>query len=163
MSLTEPQSNLLRAMGLKLTGFDLHYIRGERGRTSVSVNGKSFQPRTADALIQSGHIEVVAESDVSELSAPGEIFKICRLAPKGWREIGLPIEDREPPVVFEVVDYLEQVARKADAEDAKAPVPEPPPDACGQSDRAKLTNKNRHRDHEKARRKQERKSRRINR
>lgn len=158
MSLTEPQSDLLRRMGLKLTGFDLHYVRGERGRTSIAIENqtdtKAIQPRTAEALLLQGYIETVARSD--DDMREGQVFQICRLSPKGWTEIGIPVP--EAACTKQVVSVADYFAKR----NAPAPVVHAD-DACGQSERVKCTNKNRQRAAERKRRKQERQSRRLNR
>jgi hypothetical protein len=118
LALTQPQYDLLSHLGSTETGLELEFVRHERGRTSVLVGDRKFQPRTAEALIEQCLLEVIATVD--DDPKPGETFLVCRLSPAGWNAIGVPVKDSPPLAPISVGQYL----KREKAEDA--PVVQPP-------------------------------------
>lgn len=166
MALTEPQFDLLSHLGSTETGLEMEFVRGERGRTSVRVGDRTFQPRTARALVDANLVEMIAV--MHDEPKDGEVFEVWRLSPSGWNALGIPVQDTPAPEAIEINDYT---AKKDAENDAPLRVsdlevleqPKLSESPCGQSYRARYTNKHRCRADEKARRKRERASRRINR
>lgn len=165
MALTEPQFDLLSHLGSTETGLFLQYMRHERGRTGVVVGDRKFQPRTADALLEQGLIEVIAENQGDPKE--GVPLKICRLSAKGWKHLGIPVPESHVEVIT-VDEFLrKELERKERAENQEPPQLVAMPDYAAPVTRYSVhtpfTKKHVSPEHRRARRKMERASRRRNR
>lgn len=150
--LTKPQQALLQDLSATQLGRELHYTRGERGRTTVTVRNTAYQPRTADALKEAGYLEPIML--LHDEPKKGEVFAVYRLSPKGWNILGVPVRERtRATIVYDSFKAWCEEKEKA------APVQHHHHHKT-KSDftRAKITKSDR-----KARRKRERASRRANR